>query len=137
MRKIFLIIIFLLPLLPTTMSAKETMVLFDKFNIKSWYGGRQISKSYFIKESVQKVDPKNPNIRQVKIYRKVTDESGATEYKYTILINCSTKIYTFIKYWSTGFGEDRGLFVDGKWSSYSDSPDMKELAQRVCNMPIK
>lgn len=112
----------------------ETMVLYDQFNIKSSYGGRQVSKSYFIKESISKVDAKNPNIRQVKTYRKVTDESGATEYKSTFHINCATKQYTFVRHWSTGFGEDKGLFVDGKWSPVSEYADMEALFKQVCSV---
>ena len=113
----------------------ETMVLYDQYNIKSWYGGRQVSKSYFIKESISKVDAKNPNIRQVKTYTKVTDESGTTEYKSTLHINCATKQYTFVRHWSTGFGEDKGLFVDGKWSPVSEYADMEALFKQVC--PVK
>ena len=115
-------------------AGSETMVLYDQFNIKSSYGGRQVSKSYFIKESISKVDAKNPNIRQVKTYRKVTDESGATEYKSTFHINCATKQYTFVRHWSTGFGEDKGLFVDGKWSLVSEYADMEALFKQVCSV---
>lgn len=110
----------------------ETMVLYDQFNIESSYGGRQISKTYFIKESILKVDEGDSDIRQVKTYRKVTDESGSTEYKSTFHVNCDTSQYTFTRHWSTGFGEDRGLFVDGQWSSVSEYAEMKELSDQVC-----
>lgn len=135
MNKLFAIFLFML--MPSYLCAKETIVLYDKINIPSWSGGRQISKSYYFKESVRIVDIKKPSIRQVKTYRKVTDESGSTEYKCTYLINCATKKYTCLKYWSTGFGEDNGLFVDGKWYSVSEYIDMKELAKQVCAMNLK
>lgn len=125
---------FLLVFLPSYSSAKETMVLYDQYDIKSSYGGSQVSKSYFIKESIAPVNKNNPDILQVKTYRKVTSELGKTEYKSTFHINCKTNKFTFARHWSTGSGEDRGLFVDGKWSPVSEYEEMVALTEQVCSM---
>ena len=109
------------------------MVLYDQFNIPSTYGGRQISKSYYYKNSVKKLISDKQNLLVVKTYRKVTDEGGATEYRTTFHINCETQECTIVRHWSTGFGEDKGLMVDGNWIPISRFDDMVRLADAVCS----
>ncbi len=132
MKRLWLLILLAL-MIPIFANAKETMILYDQFQIPSIsYGGQQISKSYYIKESLTRVDPKNPNLLQVKTYRKVTNRGGIIEYRVTFQINCETRKYTIVRHWSTGFGEDTGLMVDGKWSPVSDYEDMVALMKLIC-----
>jgi len=119
MKRLWLLVLLAL-MIPAFANAKETMILYDQFQIPFSYGGQQISKSYYIKESLTRVDPKNPKLLQVKTYRKVTNREGIIEYRVTSQINCETRKYTIVRHWSTGFGEDTGLMVDGKWSPVSD-----------------
>ena len=132
MKRLWLLILLAL-MIPAFANAEETMILYDQFQIPStFYGGQQISKSYYIKESLIRVDPKNPNLLQVKTYRKVTDRAGIIEYRSTFQINCESQKYTIVRHWSTGFGEDTGLMVDGKWSPVSDYEDMVVLMKLIC-----
>lgn len=132
MKKLWWLIVVVL-MIPAFANAKETMILYDQFQIpSSFYGGQQISKSYYIKESLTRVDPKNPNLLQVKTYQRVTNRAGKTEYRITFQINCESQKYTIVRHWSTGFGEDTGLMVDGKWSPVSDYEDMLVLKKLIC-----
>ncbi|OGW44103.1 MAG: hypothetical protein A2Y66_05555 [Nitrospirae bacterium RBG_13_41_22] len=131
MKRLCLLILLAL-MIPAFANAKETMILYDQFQIPSSYGGQQISKSYYIKESLTRVDPKNPNLLQVKTYRKVTNREGIIEYRVTFQINCENRRYTIFRHWSTGFGEDTGLMVDGTWSPVSDYEDMVALIKLIC-----
>ena len=132
MKRLWLLILLALTI-PAFANAEETMILYDQFQIPSiFYGGQQISKSYYIKESLTRVDPKNPNLLQVKTYRKVIDRAGIIEYRVTFQINCESQKCTIVRHWSTGFGEDTGLMVDGKWSPVSDYEDMVVLMKLIC-----
>lgn len=118
---------------PALVSAEDTMIIYDQYKIPSaFYGGHQISKSYYIKESLQKVDSSKPNLLQVKTYRKVTDGGGTTEYRVTFQINCKSQKYTMVRHWSTGYGEDKGFMVDGKWYPISKYDDMVVLMHKIC-----
>src|SRR4030042_2539505 len=130
MKRLCLLILLAL-MMPAFANAKETMILYDQFQIPSSYGGQQISKSYYIKESLTRVDPKNPNLLQVKTYRKVTNREGIIEYRVTFQINCENRRYTIFRHWSTGFGEETGLMVDGTWSPVSDYEDMVALIKLI------
>ncbi|MEI6223019.1 MAG: hypothetical protein WCP97_09750 [bacterium] len=56
-------------MIPVIVNAKETKILYDNYSIPSTLmGGKQVSKSYYIKESVKKLDKNNPNILEVKVY---------------------------------------------------------------------
>ncbi len=131
--KRLILFIWLALMMPTLVNAEDTMIIYDQYKIPSaYYGGDQISKSYYIKESLNKVDSSNPNLLQVKTYRKVTAGGGSTEYRVTFQINCKSQKYTTVRHWSTGFGEDRGLMVDGKWYPISDYDDMVVLMNKIC-----
>jgi len=121
----------------TKQSIDGTMVLYDQYNIQSAFGGRQISKSYYYKDSIKNINSDNQDIWEVKTYRKVTDEGGATIYLNTFHINCKTQKCTITRQWTTGFGEDKGLMVDGKWFPVSDFPDMSRLANIVCSSGVR
>lgn len=108
---------------------KKTMILYDQYNIEGYDGGRQVSKSFLIKESISQVAP---DIRRVDTYRKVTDRAGTTEYKASFHINCETEKFTFTKYWNSGSGYDKGLFVNGEWDSTSEYDEMTILKMHVC-----
>lgn len=132
MKRLWLLILVAL-MIPAFANAKETMILYDQYQIQAiFYGGQQISKSYYIKESLTRVDPKNPNLLEVKTYTKVTNRGGIIEYRITFQIDCKTRKYTMVRHWSTGFGEDTGLMVDGKWSPVSDYDDMVVLMNLIC-----
>jgi hypothetical protein len=107
----------LIVLLPTLSFAKETNMLYYQSKIPGMFGGNQISKDYYIKESLQRVESKNPNLLQVKIYSTVASPEGKTTYRYVEQINCIAREYTITQYWSSGFGNDDGTVVDGKWRS--------------------
>jgi len=131
MKRLWLLILMAL-MIPAFANAKETMILYDQYQIPFFGGGQQISKSYYIKESLTRVDPKNPNLLQVKTYTKVTNREGIIEYRITFQINCETQKHTIVRHWSTGFGEDTGLMVDGEWSPVSDYKDMVVLMNLIC-----
>ena len=120
-------------MIPALANAEDTLILYDQYQIPSiFYGGQQISKSYYIKESLTRVDQKNPDLLKVKSYTKVTSRGGITEYRVTYQINCKTEKYTMVRHWSTGYGEDNGLMVDGKWSSISDYDELVKLMKLIC-----
>ena len=109
--------------------AEETKVLFYKSTIP----GPQTSKSYYIKESVKVVRQKNPKIIQVKIYSTVESPEGTTTYRMIQQINCRNQTSTIVAYWSSGFGYDNGLMVDGKWRSVADYDETLALAKKLCH----
>ena len=131
MKRLWLLVMMAL-MIPALASANETMVLYNQEKIPFFGGGQQIHKSYYIKESLKRVDPQNPNLLQVKTYEKVTNREGITEYRITFQINCDTHKFTIVRHWSTGFGEDRGLMVDGKWYPVSEYADMVALVNLFC-----
>jgi hypothetical protein len=92
--------------------------------------GPQISKDYYIKESLKKVDPTNPRILQVRTYSRVTSPEGTTEYRTTYRINCQTMELLIIKNWSTGFGEED--VSDRKWTPVSECKSSSALANKIC-----
>jgi len=131
MKRLWLIILMVL-IIPIFANAKETMILYDQYKTPFFGGGQQISKSYYIKESLTRVDSKNPNLLQVKAYEKVTNKEGIIEYRVTYQLNCKTQKYTIVRHWSTGLGEDTGLMVDGKWYPVSDYNEMVKLMKLIC-----
>jgi len=119
-------------MIPVIVNAKETKILYDNYSIPSTLmGGKQVSKSYYIKESVKKLDKNNPNILEVKVYRTVISRIGKTEYYVTFHINSSMRQYKIVRHWSTGFGEDTGDMVNGTWRDINDSEDMPVLMRLI------
>lgn len=129
MKRLSLLILTFL-LIPEFANASETSILYYKNRID--YGGVQITKGYYIKESLKRVDTKNPNILQVNTHTTVTAPEGTVKYRSTLQVNCETKKFNTVKHWSSGFGEDRGLIVDGKWHDLSDFDDSPLLAKKIC-----
>ena len=127
MKRLWLLILCAL-LIPAFANAGGTKILYHHSEIP----GPQISKDYYIKESLKKVDPKNPNLLQVKSYSTVTSPEGTTIYRVTYQINCKTRKSTMVEYWSSGFGKDNGLMVDGQWISVDDYEDAKALTKKIC-----
>lgn len=121
------LLFFFMLIVPALSYAGETKILFDQYKI----AGPQVSKDYYIKESVRRVDPKNPYILEVRTYRKVTSPDGATTYRVTRQINCKKRESTIVKYWSSGFGDDDGTMVDGKWRPFKYK-DTIALADMIC-----
>jgi hypothetical protein len=117
-------------IIPVVAYASETSMLYYKNRID--YGGVQITKGYYIKESLKRVDSKNPKILQVKTHTTVTAPEGAVKYRSTLQVNCETNKFNTVKHWSSGFGEDRGLIVDGKWHDLADFDDSPLLAKKIC-----
>jgi hypothetical protein len=124
-KKLHLIILFLLTF-PALADAAETKILFYQYKIP----GPQISKDYYIKESLKKVDPANPRVLQVRTYSRVTSPEGTTEYRTTYQINCQTMELLIIKNWSTGFGEED--VSDRKWTPVSEYKSSSALANKIC-----
>ena len=60
--------------------------------------GPQTTKDYYVKESLKRVDPKNPNILQVKTYTTVTSPEGTTKYRMTSQFNCAAQTTTIVAY---------------------------------------
>ena len=127
MRIVWLLILLVL-MIPMISNAGETKILYYESKIP----GPQITKAYYIKESLKKVDPKNPNVLQVKTYEIVTSPEGKTEYRTTQQYNCETQTTTIVAYWSSGFGNDNGLMVDGIWRNVSDYDDAVMLSRKIC-----
>lgn len=127
MKRLCLLILPVL-LIPAFAIAGETNILYHQYKIP----GPQISRSYYIKESLKRVDPKNPKLLQVKTYSTVTSPEGKTIYRTTYQINCETRKLTMVKHWSSGFGNDNGLMVDGKWTSVDDFQDSAALTKKIC-----
>ncbi len=124
------VLIMIALLVPTLVHANETSILY--YNNRIELGGTQITKGYYIKESLKRVDPKNPKLLQVQTHTKVTAPEGVVRYRITFQINCETQQFTRIKYWSSGFGEDNGFMVDGVWRDFSDFDDVQPLANVIC-----
>ena len=127
MKRLWLLILAVL-IIPVSVNAKETKILYHQSEI----AGPQISKDYYIKESFKSVDPKNPNLLQVKTYSKVTSPEGTTTYRQTLQINCAALTFTIVAYWSSGFGYDNGIMVDGEWMSVADYEDTLALTKKIC-----
>ena len=127
MKRLWLLI-FPALMIPAFANAGETKISYHYSEIP----GPQISKDYYIKESLKRVDPKNPNLLQVKSYSTVTSPEGKTTYRVTYQINCQTRKYTMVNYWSSGFGNDNGLMVDGKWTSVDEFPETAALMRIIC-----
>ena len=110
----------------------ETLILYDQSIIKkSTYDSEQVSKIYYIKESVKTIDSRNPYLLEVKTYRTVTDESGITEYRATYHINCKMHQYKTIRYWSSGFGEGDKTTIDKQWIPTSKFNEMEVLLNLI------
>ena len=69
MKRLSLLILTVL-MVPTIANAGETGILFYINRIE--LGGTQITKGYYIKESLKRVDPKNPKLLQVQTYMNST-----------------------------------------------------------------
>lgn len=132
--KILWSLILLALMIPAFANAGETNILFYQSNIKGIPGlvGDQVSKDYYIKESLKRIDNKNPNLLQVKIYGTTTSPEGTTTYRYTEQINCTTRKFTMVQYWSSGYGNDDGTMVNGKWKSVDDYDGFPQLMDKIC-----
>ncbi|TKB25991.1 hypothetical protein FCL47_12970 [Desulfopila sp. IMCC35006] len=120
-------------MIPTFAYAGETKILFYQSKLKGIPGlvGDQTSKDYYIKESLKKID-NNPNLLQIKIYATTTSPEGTTTYRYTEQINCTTRKFTMIQYWSSGYGNDNGTMVDGEWKPVDDYDGFPQLMEKIC-----
>jgi hypothetical protein len=126
--KILWLLILTVLMIPIIANAGETKILYHQKKIP----GPQITKDYYVKESVKRVDPKNPNILQVKTYTTVTSPEGTTKYRMTSQFNCATQTTTIVAYWSSGYGNDNGTMVNGKWRNIADFSDAVVLSQKIC-----
>jgi len=116
-------------LLPTFANAGETTIMYYQSKIP----GPQISKDYYVKESLKKEDPKNPNILKVKLVSVVKSPEGTTIYRMTNRINCETRQFAIIEYWSTGTtAEQQREMADGKWRPIDDFDNAPSLAKKIC-----
>ncbi|MCX5865734.1 MAG: hypothetical protein NT087_04260 [Deltaproteobacteria bacterium] len=115
-------------LLTSSANAGETKILYHQSRI----AGPQISKDYYVKESLKKITTENPNLLQVKTYSTVTSPEGTTTYRATYQINCATQKSTIIAYWSSGYGNDNGTMVDGKWRDVASFEDAAALTKKIC-----
>lgn len=131
MKKLCLFILCTI-LSPTFVCASETNILYYQSKIPGLFGGSQISKDHYIKESLKRVDIKNPNLLEVKIYSTVSSSEGTTTYRYTEQINCVTREYTITQHWSSGVGNDDGTIVNGKWQSVDGYVGFPELMKKIC-----
>lgn len=126
-RLLFLI----LPVLfiPAIANAGVTKMLYYQDKIP----GPQITKDFYVKESLKKDDPKNPNLLQVKVITIVKSPEGTTTYRMTERINCITRQFAIIDYWSTGTtAAQQSQMADGKWKSIADYDNMPSLAKKIC-----
>ena len=128
--KILSSIILMALMMPSFAYASETSILYYKNRID--YGGVQITKDYYIKESLKRIDPKNPNLLEVKTHTTVTSPEGTVKYRSTYQVNCETKKFTIVKHWSSGFGDDKGIVVNGKWENLADWDGPVPLAKKIC-----
>jgi hypothetical protein len=85
-KKLWLLILSAL-MIPAFANAGETKIMYYQSKIP----GPQITKDYYIKESLKRENPKNPNILQVKRISIVTSPEGTTTYRMTTRINCETR----------------------------------------------
>ena len=122
-------ILFVILVAPILVNAEDGKVLYYKSEI----AGPQITKAYYTQKSIKKVDPKNPRLFQVDTQTLVKSPEGKSEYRVTYQINCNEKKITRVKFWSSGFGYDNGLMVNGKWDSVTDYEDASALAQKICS----
>jgi len=127
MKRLWFLILAAL-IIPASVNAGETKILYHQSKI----AGPQVYKDYYIKESVKRVKPKNPSLLQVKIYSTVTSPEGTTKYRQTLHINCTALTFTIAAYWSSGYGYDKGLMVDGEWRSVADYADILALTKKIC-----
>ena len=128
MKSLWFLVLFAL-IIPASVNSEETKLLYHRSEI----AGPQISKAYYIKESLKRVNPKNSNLLQVKTYSTVTSPEGTTKYRQTLHINCAALTFTIAAYWSSGFGYDNGLMVDGEWSSVADYEGILVLTKKICS----
>ena len=128
MKKLWLLILTVL-LIPAFANAGETKIMYYQSKIP----GPQITKDYYIKESLKKEDQKNPNLLQVKVVSIVKSPEGTTTYRMTNKINCETRQFAMIDYWSTGTtAAQQRVMADGKWRSFDDYDDTPSLAKKIC-----
>jgi ABC-type glycerol-3-phosphate transport system substrate-binding protein len=124
-----LLLIILAILLAAVASAAETKTLYYQSKIP----GPQITKDYYIKESLKRENPKNPNLLQVKTISIVKSPEGTTTYRMTNRINCETRQSAIIEYWSTGTtAEQQRAMADGKFRPIDDFTDAPHLAKKIC-----
>jgi hypothetical protein len=70
---------------------------------------------------------------QVKVITIVKSPEGTTTYRMTERINCSTRQFAIIDYWSTGTSAaQQSQMADGKWKSIADYDNMPSLAKKIC-----
>lgn len=81
-------------MIPVIVTAGETSVLYRQTKIP----GPQTTKDYYVKESLKRVDTKNPNILQVKTHTTVTSPEGTTKYRMTSQFNCAAQTTTIVAY---------------------------------------
>lgn len=128
MKTLWLLILSAL-LIPTFASAGETKIMYYQSRIP----GPQISKDYYIKESLKRVDPKNPSLLQVKLITVTTSPEGTTIYRMTNRINCKTRQSAIVEYWSTGTDAvERRAMADGIYRPIDDYCNMPSLAKKIC-----
>lgn len=121
-----IIIFFSIIIVSTNAVATETKIFFDKYEIPG-----QVSRNYYIKESVKTVDNEEKHIIQVNTYRTVISNDGTTTYKSKFRLDCKNKKYALIELWSSGFGYNKS-FIDGKWRDSSEYPDTQALTKAIC-----
>lgn len=128
MKRLWLLILSAL-MIPAFANAGETKIMYYQSKIP----GPQITKDYYIKESLKRENPKNPNLLQVKRISIVTSPEGTTTYRMTTRINCETRQSAMIAYWSTGSTEaQQRAMADGRWRSFDDFDDTPLLAKKIC-----
>jgi len=114
---------------PAIARAAETKILYHQSKIP----GPQTTKDYYIKESLKREDPKNPNLLQVKTVSIVKSPEGTTIYRMTSRINCETRQSAIIKYWSTGTTAERQrAMANGEWRPIDNFTDGPPLAKKIC-----
>jgi len=84
-----LLLILAVPMVSTIANASETSILY--YNNKVELLGTQITKGYYIKESLKRVGPKKSNLLQVQTHTTVTAPEGTVKYRSTLHVNCETK----------------------------------------------
>ena len=128
MKRLWLLILLAL-MIPIFANAGETKIMYYQSRIP----GPQISKDYYIKESLKRVDPKNPSLLQVKTISTVKSPVGTTTYRITYRYNCETRQFAIIEYWSTGTdAAQQQELADGKWRPVDGFDDAPLLAKKIC-----
>ena len=116
-------------LVPIFANAGETKIMYHQSRIP----GPQISKDYYIKESLKRVDPKNPNLLQVKLITVTTSPEGTTIYRQTNMINCKTRQFAIIEYWSSGTNAaQQRAMADSIYRPIDNYSDMPSLVEKIC-----